>query len=50
MSENDTHIWNVFAQIIPKLNEKEKDVFLSFCEGMVYMAKLFREEQDQASA
>ena len=50
MSEKDTYILNVFAQLIPKLNEKEKDVFLAFGEGMASMALLYHAEQERVSA
>lgn len=39
MSEKDTRILDVFARLIPKLDEQEKTTVFAFGEGMAFVAQ-----------
>lgn len=50
MSEKDARILDVFAQLIPKLDEKEKATILAFGEGMAFVVGQRRAEEERESA
>lgn len=50
MSETGKKILQVIGSALPKMSEAERERFLTFAEGMAFMAEKHRAEQERASA
>ena len=47
MSEKEKQIIETFKEVIPKLNEKERDNLLNFGKGMAFMKDKQKETQTE---
>lgn len=47
MSDNEKKILDTFSEVLPQLNESEKERLLAFGEGMAFKANADKEKKPQ---